>query len=257
MTAKGDRSFIADLAGLGGLTGDVDGVDGVEAGDSRGTTEMTGPDQVGLLKVAHLTGRDIGIGRSVGGTFGLGLFRSSGLGQDLLGRDAGKPADAPSLKLEMDRFGTDSDKSRTTDLVGRQFVAQDQDFPEQGLLRLMRDMSRYPTLITKPIKPEFSIVSEPFVEPPASIDTLHGVAEPAGLFIDSKGFEPDLICGSLSHDRLLLPIGFGRSVDDPSKCSRCLYVNSLGSSNTFPINLSILLYHVFFTEKFCALQGIT
>jgi len=59
------------------------------------------------------------------------------------------------------------------------------------------------------------------------MDTLHGVAEPAGLFIDSNGFEPDLIFGSFSHDRLLLPMDFGKIVGDRSKCSRCLYGNPL------------------------------
>jgi hypothetical protein len=85
-------------------------------------------------------------------------------------------------------------------------------------------MSRYPAPVAKSIKPELSIASQPLGKPAAaSMNTLHGVAEPAGLFIDSNGFEPDLIFISLAHDRLLLPIDFGRSLGDPSKCSRCPY----------------------------------
>jgi hypothetical protein len=124
----------------------------------------------------------------------------------------------------MNRFGTDAGEGGTTGPMDRQFIAQGQDFPDRRLRRLIGDMSRYPTPITKSIEPEPSIAIEPFGEPTtASMDTLRGVAEPAGLFIDSNGFEPDLIFGSFSHDRLLLPMDFGKIVGDRSKCSRCPY----------------------------------
>ena len=229
MTAERDRSLIADLAGRSGLSGDVDGVDGVEAGDSRRTAEMTGPDQVGLLKVAHLTGRDVGIGRPVGGAFGLGLFRSSGAGQDLFdGRDGGKPADAPSLKLEMDRFGADAGKSGATGLVGRQFVAQDQDFPDQGLPRLMRDMSRRPTLVAKPIKPEFSMAMEPFGEPKAApMDGAEDFVKPNPIIVIFNGFLPSLIFALDAHRKDLLPTGMGKSISNEQIAYRCPYGYSL------------------------------
>lgn len=225
VTAKRDGSFVTELAGCCGLSGDINGVDGVETGDFLGAAKMTGPDQIGLLKVAHLMGLDIGIGRTVDRAFGPDLFCSPGAGQDFLdGRDGGKSAEASSLKLEVNRFGADACEGGATGPIGGQFIAQDQDIPDQGLRRLIGDMSRYPTPVTKSIEPEFSISSEPFGEPTtASMYALHGVAEPVGFFIDSNGFEPDLIFGSFSHDRLLLPMNFGKIVGDRSKCSRCPY----------------------------------
>ena len=71
---------------------------------------------------------------------------------------------------------------------------------------------------------ELAIAIEPFGEPTtASMNTFHGVTEPAGFFVDSNGFEPDFIFTSLFHDRLLLLIDFRRSVGDSAKCSRCPY----------------------------------
>ena len=225
MTTKRDRSLVTELTGRCGLAGDIKGVDGVEAGDPFGASEMTGPDQVGLLKVAHFTSRDIGIGRSAGSTLNFDLLCLAGPIQDLFdGRDSREPPYSPPVKLKMDRFGADTGEGGAAGLVGRQFVAQGQDLPDQRLRRLMRDMSRHPTLVTKSSETELAIATEPFGEPStASMDTFHDVAEPAGFFIDSNGFEPDFIFTSLFHDRLLLPIDFGRSVGDSSKCSRCPY----------------------------------
>jgi len=229
MTAERDCSLIADLAGRSGLSGDVDGVDGVEAGDSRGTTEMAGPDEVSLLEVAHFTGRNVGIGRPVGGASGLGFFRSSGPGQDLLdGRDGGKPTDAPSLKLKMDRFGADAGESGATGLVGRQFVAQDQDFPDQGLPRLMRNMSRYPTSVAKPIKSEFSMAIEPFGEPIATpMDGAEDFVKPHPVIVIFNGLLPNLIFALDAHRKDLLPHRMGKSLNDEQIAYRCPYGYSL------------------------------
>jgi len=130
----------------------------------------------------------------------------------------------PVMELIMDRLGSDAGEGDAAGLVGRQFVAQGQNLPDQRLRRLMRDMFRCPALVTKSSETELAIATEPLAEPTtASMDTFHSVAEPAGFFMDSNGFEPDFIFTSLFHDRLLLPIDFGRSVGDSSKCSRCPY----------------------------------
>jgi hypothetical protein len=202
-------------------------VDGVEAGDPFGASEMTGPDQVGLLKVSHRSSSNMGIGRAAWSTLNFDLLCLAGPSQDLFdGRDGREPTYSLPVKLEMDRFGADAGEGGTAGLVGRQFVAQGQDFSDQRRRRLVRNPFRRSALVLKPIESKFPIATESFGEPStASMDTFHGVAEPAGFFIDSNGFEPDFIFTSLFHDRLLLPIDFGRSVGDSSKCSRCLYGN--------------------------------
>ena len=113
MTTKRDRSLVTELTGRCGLAGDIKGVDGVEAGDPFGASKMMGPDQVGLLKVSHLTSRDIGIGRSAGSTPNFDLLCLAGSGQDLLdGRDSGEPTYSSSMNLEMDRFGAGCQAAR-------------------------------------------------------------------------------------------------------------------------------------------------
>jgi len=225
MTTKRDRSLVTELSGRCGLAGDIKGVDGVEAGDPFGASEMPGPDHVGLLKVSHRSSSNVGIGRAAWSTLNFDLLCLAGPGQDLFdGRDGREPTYSLPLNLEMDRFGADAGEGGAVGFVGGQFIAQGQDLLDQRLRRLMRDIFRHPTSVTKSIETELAIATEPFGEPTtASMDTFHSVAEPAGFFIDSNGFEPDFIFISLFHDRLLLPIDFGRSVGDSTNCSRCPY----------------------------------
>jgi hypothetical protein len=130
MAAERDHLLIGELAGCGGLPGDINGMDGIEAGDSSGPTEMMGHNQVGLLKVAHFTSRDIGIGRSARSTLDPDLLCLAGPGQDLLdGRDCREPTYSSSLKLEMDRFGADTGEGGALCSIDGQFVAHGQDNP--------------------------------------------------------------------------------------------------------------------------------
>jgi len=225
MAAERDRLLIGELAGRDRLADDIDGVEGIEPSDSPGSSQIAGTDQVGLLEITHLSGSNVWIGRPTGSTLDPDLFRLAGPGQDLFnGRDDREMTNTPVMELMMDRLGADAGEGGAAGLVGRQLVAQGQDLPDQRLRRLVGDMSRHPTLVTKSSETELAIATEPFGEPtPASMDTFHGVAEPTGFFIDSNGVEPDFIFTSLFHDRLLLPIDFGRSVGDSSKCSRCPY----------------------------------
>ena len=225
MAEERDRLFVEELMGRNGLADDIDGVEGIEPSDSPGSSQIAGTDQVGLLEITHLSGSNVWIGRPTGSTFDLDLFRLAGPGQDLFnGRDDREMTNTPVMELMMDRRGADAGEDGAAGLVGRQLVAQGQDLPDQRLRRLVGDMSRHPTLVTKSSETELAIATEPFGEPTtASMDTFHGVAEPTGFFIDSNGFEPDFIFTSLFYDRLLLPIDFGRSVGDSSKCSRCPY----------------------------------
>lgn len=229
MTPKRDRSFVTELAGCCGLSGDVDGMDGVEPGDSLRTAKMTGSDQIGLLKITHLMGRDIGIGRTVGRAFGPDLFCSPGAGQDLLdGRDGGKSTEAPSLKLEMDRFGAEARKSGATGLVGRQFVAQGQDFSDQRHRRLVGNPFRRSALVLKPIESKFPIATEPFGHPEAAPmngpDDFH---KSHPVLVKFNGFLSSLVFALDAHRKNLLPVDMGKSLCDEQIAYRCPYGFSL------------------------------
>jgi hypothetical protein len=225
MAAERDGFLIGELAGRGSLTDHIDGVEGVEASDSPRASQIAGTDQVGLLETAHLMGRDIGIGRTVGTTFGLGLFRSSGASQDLLdGRDGGKLTDAPSLELEVDRLGADAGKSRPAGLMGSQFVAQSQDLADELLACPIADMFRGTALITKPRLPMFSISSEPLGKPEAApSDPPQNVIEADSGFVKLNSPVSDLILVPVAHRLCLLPNRLGRSLSDDQITYRCPY----------------------------------
>ena len=229
MTPKRDRSFVPELAGCCGLSGDVDGMDGIEPGDSLGAAKMTGSDQIGLLKITHLMGRDIGIGRTVGRAFGPDLFCSPGAGQDLLdGRDGGKSTEAPSLKLEMDRFGAEARKSGATGLVGRQFIAQGQNFSDQRRRRLVGNPFRRSALVLKPIESKFPIATEPFGHPEAAPmngpDDFH---KSHPVLVKFNGFLSSLVFALDAHRKNLLPVDMGKSLCDEQIAYRCPYGFSL------------------------------
>ena len=229
MTPKRDRSFVTELAGCCGLSDDVDGMDGVEPGDSLGTAKMTGSDQIGLLKITHLMGRDIGIGRTVGRAFGPDLFCSPGAGQDLLdGRDGGKSTEAPSLKLEMDCFGAEARKSGTPALVGRQFVAQGQDFSDQRRRCLVGNPFRRSALVLKPIESNFPIATEPFGHPEAApMDGPDDFHKSHPVLVKFNGFLSSLVFALDAHRKNLLPADMGKSLCDEQIAYRCPYGFSL------------------------------
>lgn len=234
MTTKRDRSLVAELAGCGGLSGDINGMDGIEAGDSSGPSEMTGPDQVGLLKVAHLTSRDIGIGRSAGSTLDLDLLCLAGPGQDLLdGRDSREPTYSSSLNLEMDRFGADTGEGGASGSIVGQFVAQVQDIPDQRLRRLVGDMSRHPTLVTKSLEPELSISTKPFGHPKsAPMDSLDDFHKSHSVPVKTNGFLSSLVFALDAHRKNLLPGDMGKSLCDEQIAYRCPYGFSLSDVHT-------------------------
>jgi hypothetical protein len=225
MAAERDGLLIGELVGRGCLPDDIDGVEGVEASDSPGASQIAGTNQVGLLEIAHLMGWDIGIGWSVGTTFGLGPFRSSGASQDLLdGRDRRKLTDAPSLKLEMDRLGADTGKSGSAGFVGSQFVAKSQDLADERLSRPIADMFRGTALITKSRQPMFPISSEPLGKPEATpLDSPENVTKADSGFVKLNGLVSDLMLVPVAHRLCLLPNGLGRSLSDDQITYRCPY----------------------------------
>ena len=225
MTTKRDRSLVAELTGCGGLSGDINGMDGIEASDSSGPSEMTGPDQVGLLKVAHLTSQDIGIGRSAGSTLDLDLLCLAGLDLYLLdGQDSGEPTYSSSLNLEMDRFGADAGESRPAALMGRQLVAESQYLPDERLSRPISDMFRNSTLVPKTVEAKGLVSVNPLRQPPStSTDCLQRPTESSCLLIDSNRVETNRIFPAFFHRHRLLPNDLGRSLGDIQNGSRCPY----------------------------------
>jgi hypothetical protein len=225
MAAERDGLLIRELVGRGCLCDDIDRLEGVEASDAPGAPQEAGADQVGLLEIAHLTGRDIGIGRSAGRTSRLNPFGLAGPGQDLLdGRDRGKLADAPSLELEMDRFGADAGESRPPGLVGSQFVAQSQDLAHKRPARPIADMFRGTALITQSRCPMVSISSQPLGKPEATpLDPPKNVIEADSGFVELNGFGSELILVPVVHRLCLLPSGLERSLSDDQITYRCPY----------------------------------
>jgi len=216
MTAERDRSLITDLAGRSGLSGDVDGVDGVEAGDSRKTAEMTGPDQVGLLKVAHLTGRDVGIGRSAGRSPNLDFFGLAGPSQDLLdGRDGRQPTRPAPMKLEMDRLGANAGESRPPSFVGPQFVAKSQDLADNRLSSPVPEMLGRATPILQPFQTEGFITADPLGQPEAaSLDFAQNLFKTNSFVEKTDRLAAPFIFEGALHRPDLLPFGMGKSLGD-------------------------------------------
>jgi hypothetical protein len=170
-------------------------------------------------------GSDIGIGWSVGTTFGLGPFRLTGSGQDLLdGRDRRKLTDAPPLKLEMDRLGSDTGKSGSAGFVGSQFVAKSQDLADERFSRPSGDMFRGTALITKSRQPVFPISSKPLGKPEATpLDSPEDITKADSGFVKLNGLESVLIFVPCAHRLPLLPNGLGRSLSDDQITYRCPY----------------------------------
>jgi hypothetical protein len=225
MAAERDRLLIGELAGRSRLPDDIDGLERIEAGDASRPPQITGPDQVGLLEVAHSASSDVGIGGTAGKAMALGLFRSSGPGQDLLDRrDRGKPPQAPSLKLEMNRLGADAGESPPTALMGRQLVTESQDFADERLRRPIADTLRNPTLVAKTIPSKSFVSFDPLGQPTSSsTGRLQSTTESSRLFINPNRFETNLIFPAFLHRPRLLPNDLGRSLGDEQKSSRCPY----------------------------------
>lgn len=225
MAAERDRLLIGELAGRGCLSDDIDSVEGVEAGDPPRPPQVSRPDQVGLLKIAHPASSEVGIRGAAGKALGLDLFRFAGPGQDLLdGRDGGKPTDAPSLELEMDRLGADAGESRSAGLMGFQFVAESQDLADERLSSSIPDMFRSSALVPKTVEAKGLVSVNPLRQPPStSTDCLQRPAESTCLLIDSNRFETDLIFPAFFHRHRLLPNDLGRSLGDIQNSSRCPY----------------------------------
>ena len=225
METERDRLLIGELVGRGCLPDDIDGVEGIEASDASRPSQISGPDQVGLLEVAHPASSDVGIRGAAGKAMALGLFRFAGPGQNLLDcRDGGKPTEAPSLELEMDRLGADAGESRPAALMDRQLVAQSQDLTDERLASSIADMFRGPALIMKPCRPMFSISSEPLGKPEATpVHPSENIIEAGSGFMKLNGLVSDLILVPAAHRLSLLPNGLGRSLSDDQITYRCPY----------------------------------
>jgi hypothetical protein len=225
MAAEGDRLFIGGLAGRGGLTGNIDGVEGVIPGDAPGAPEVSGPDHVGLLEIAHFSSPDVGIRGTVGRAADLDPFRPAGPGQDLFdGRDRGQLPDSAHMELMMDRLGADPRERGPEGLVGRQFVPDGQDPSDQKLRCLVPDMSRGPALVPKARNPIFSIAAKPFGKPvaaPTDPPEDFAVADPALVKLD--GPAPNLIFVPVAHRLRLLPSDLEGSLSDDQFTYRCPY----------------------------------
>lgn len=224
MAAERNRLFIGGLAGRGGLTGHIDGVEGVKPGDAPGTPEISGPDHVGLLVIAHPSSPDVGIRGTVGRTADLDPFRPSGPGQDLFdGRDRGPLPDSAHMELMMDRLGADPRERGPAGLVGRQFVPDGQDPSDQRRWCPVPNMSRGPALVSKTRNPIFSIAAKPFCKPvaaPTDPPEDFAVADPT--FVKLDGLAPDLIF-AVAHRLWLLPSDMGGSLSDDQTTYRCPY----------------------------------
>ncbi len=61
MPAERARSLVEELGGRDGLPGHIDAVVGVKASEAPGSPEITGADQVGLVKISHFSGQGVGI----------------------------------------------------------------------------------------------------------------------------------------------------------------------------------------------------
>jgi len=225
MATERDRLLIGELAGRGCLPDDIDGVERIEAGDAPRPPQVSGSDQVGLLEVAHPASSDVEIWGAAGKALALDIFRFAGPGQNLFdGRDGGKPTDAPSLELEMDRLGADAGESRPSALMDRQLVAKRQDLTDERLSSPIADMLRGTTLITKSGKPMFSISSEPFGKPEATPTYRpKNIIEADSSFVKLNGLVSDLIIVPAAHRLRLLPNGLGRSLSDDQITYRCPY----------------------------------
>jgi len=200
-------------------------VDRIEAGDTPRPPQVSGSDQVGLLQVAHPASSDVGIRGAAGKVLALDLLRFTGPGQDFLdGRDGGKPTEAPSLELEMDRFGADAGEGRPAALMGRQCVAESQDLPDERLRRPIVDTLRGTTLITKSRQPMFSISLKPFGKPEATpADPPENIIEADSALVKLNGLVSNLIIVPAAHRLRLLPNGLGRSLSDDQITYRCPY----------------------------------
>jgi len=225
MATERDRLLIGELVGRGCLSDDIDGVEGVEAGDPPRPPQVSRPDQVGLLEVAHLASLDAGIRGAAGKALTLDLFRFTAPGQDLFdGRDGRKPTAAPSLELEMDRLGADAGESRPAALMGRQLVAESQDLPDERLSRPIPDMFRNAAFVQKTVEAKGLVSLNPLRQPPStSTDCLQRPTESTCLLIDSNRFETNRIFPAFFHRRQLLPNDLGRSLGDIQNSSRCPY----------------------------------
>ena len=225
MAAERDRLLIGELAGRSCLPDDIDGVEGIEASDPPWPPQVSRPDQVGLLEVAHPASSDVGIRGAAGKALAFDLFRFAGPGQNLFdGRDGGKPTDAPSLELEMDRLGADAGESRPAALMGRQLVAESQDLTDERFSGPIADMLRGTTLITKSCKPMFSKSSEPFCKPEATpVYRPENIIEADSGFVKLNGLVSDLIIILTAHRLSLLPNRLGRSLSDDQITYRCPY----------------------------------
>jgi len=216
MATERDRLFIRELTGRSRLTDDIDRMDGIDADDAPRSPQVTGADQVGLMKLPHPAGSEVRIRGSAGKTSDFDFFRFTGPGQDLFDRrDGGKSANASLLEFEMNRFGADAGESRPAALVGRQLIAESQDRTDESLSRFVPDMFGGSASVQKTGHAESFIAVRPLGEPEASPLDL------AKNFFKTNSFSKKLdrsgsplIFAFILHRPTLLPIGMRKSLGD-------------------------------------------
>jgi hypothetical protein len=216
MAAEGEGLLIGKLAGRDGLPDDIDGMKGIDPRNATGTSQVAGPDQVGLLEIAHPASGDTGIRGPSGQARGFNLFGLAGPGQDLFdGRDGGKPTAAASLELKMERLGADPGERRPAAPVGLKLVAESQDLAYERLPSLVPDMLGGSASIPKPRQTESLISASPLGKPKASPLDLAKHFFKADAFSQKPDCSsPPFIFAVALHRPTLLPLGMGRSLGD-------------------------------------------
>jgi len=216
MAAERDRLFVGELAGRSRLSDNIDGVDGIEASDAARSPQVSGADQVGLLKISHPVGGEIGIRRAAAQSADFDLFRLSGPGEDLFDRrDRRQETEPPSIELEVDRFCPDAGEGRSSALMGRQFIAESQDLTNKSPAGLVSDMFRRPASVTKSVKAGGSKAPAPFGQPKSStLDFSENLTKPDSLSKKPDRPDPTLILTVVPHRPTLLPFRMGRSLGD-------------------------------------------
>ena len=225
MKDEGGRLLIGELVGRDRLAGDVDGMEGIKPGKPSGTSQVTRPDQVGLLEIAHRLSSDVRIGGPFRGFPDFGLSGPSGSGQDLFdGRDGRERPQTSFKKLVMDRFSSDPGKGRSPGFVGRQFIADRGNLADNRIARPVWDVDRSPTSIKESLLSEFPVAVQPFREPGiASLDSPLDNIEADSTLMKPDSLDSDGMFASVAHPLRLLPNGLGRSLRDNQNASRCPY----------------------------------
>jgi hypothetical protein len=109
-------------------------------------------------------------------------------------------------------------------LMGRQFISDFEDFADNRIGRLVRDVERGSTSIEEASLPGFPVAAQPFREPGiAPLDSPLDDREADSVFIKSNRFYTEDMFVADVHPLRLLPMRMGRSLSDGAIASRYPY----------------------------------